>query len=262
MMKTLSIATAALLSTTACVESDPDAVAAEPETADLSCRDAFPVSAPTELVFFGGLVHATSDAGFPTAIPGATLRAVGGTTVLDRTISDADGGVELRLATGGRPMPVHFEIDADGLPPARLHSNLPFAASPDYWFGFATRADRLDAIAAALDTPREASLGVVEVALGDCASRGLPGAVVSLSSRADDAPWAILTPDTSWTIGDVAGDTAGRRGASVMAAVNVRPGPATVTVTYQGETFPVATIDVVAGGWTFVEIRPGQPPVQ
>jgi hypothetical protein len=257
MMKTLSIASLALLSTAGCVEEAPSPVAAEPPSADLSCLASLPTSAPATLVLEGGLVHATSDLGFPTAIPGAALRAHVGLEVLDRTVSDADGHVDLVLATGGRPAPVHFEIDGDGLPPARLYSNLPLAVAPDVWFGFAPHVGRLDAIAAALDTPRDPSLGVVEIAISDCARLGMPGAIVSLSSRGDDEPWAILQPDLTWAVGDVAGDTAGRAHASVMAAANVRPGPATVAVSYDGETFPVAEIDVVASGWTFVELRPG-----
>ena len=262
MMKNLSVATAALLSTAACVESEPAPAAAEPHGADLSCRGDTPIDAPAEIVLHGALVHATSDVGFPTAVRGASVRALDGDVEVGAAVSDDDGGVELRLATGGRAMPVHFEIEGDELPTARLYSNIPLAGAPDYWFGFATHAERLDRIADALDAPRDPSLGTVEIALGDCAYQGLPGAIVSLSGRDDDAPWAVLEPDASWTIGDVAGVTAGRRGASVMAAVNVRPGPATVTVTHDGETFPVAEIDVAAGSWTFVELRPGPTAAQ
>jgi hypothetical protein len=236
MMKTFSIAAAALLAT-ACAE---DASTGIPSEAPLQLR--------------GGLVLATSDLGFPRAIPHAELQAIEKGEALARTISDENGGVDFEVPPGA----IHFAIHAEGLPPARLFSNRPLTAAPDVWFGFAPGAERLDAIAAALDAARDPRLGVVELAISDEAHLGLPGAIVSLSSRGDDEPWAILQPDTTWAIGDVAGDTAGRASASVMAAANVRPGPATVQVTYDGETFPIAEIDVVAGGWTFVELRPAQ----
>lgn len=255
MMKTATLAAFSVL-TAACAEEAADVIAAAPPGHDLSCLGVLPASAPDSIRFRGSLVHA-SDMGYPLLIRRATIRAATSDRVLARTISDEGGWIDLALATDARPVAAHFEIEHDDLPPARLYANLPVAVEPEIWFAFAAGPERLDQIAGALGVARDPALGVVEITIEDCAGAAVPGAIVSLSSRGDDEPWAVLQPDATWAVGDVAGGTAGRAHASVIAAANVPPGPATVTVTYEGETFPVGEIDVVAGGWTFIDVRPG-----
>lgn len=231
-----------------------------PNEHDLTCLNNAPTSVPDPIELGATLLDLGSVSMIKTiADTEVRVYSVDGATQLTSATSDAAGKLSLSLPTGGHPTRFKYAYDPVGYPKTRWFVSIgAWTSAPDAQFYTMPQA-RLDAMATALGTTIDPTKGVLEVAVTDCTSGGFPGETISIAEE-PGLKWAIYGGVGVWLARATTVAHAQGWGTSNMGAVNLSPGPKTLTVTAGGgTTIGPVTFDIEPGTYTFVIVIPGTP---
>jgi hypothetical protein len=261
----------ALLIVTACGGDDQqhvfmDAFIVPPSSHDLSCLDHTVAIAADPINVAGSVIDVTHVMNAP-MVSNASVhlhRLSSGTEIATAT-SSPTGAFSLSFATGGTPARNYWDIEPDAADsahvPTRMYYGWPWTGSGTGVTVYLVLPTRLDDIATAQGEARDASLGVLEVAIDDCSFAGFPDATIALDGA--DTQWTMFAGGGTWlSPRSMTGPHPQNWSPSIAARVNVPLGHHTITVTADTFNGPVTIgpidFDVVAGAWTWLYVTPGE----
>ena len=187
-------------------------------------------------------------------IEGATVSLVRRDTgaVVDTGTTDEDGEAIFSIATGGAAADVYFEFEAVGFPSTLSYTGWPLFEDEKINYALAN-TDFVAAVATAAGATLDATKGHIVVTARDCDLAPL-----------EDAEFEATGGWHHYTAGEdcvtLVSDLSQTNKCGRMISINVEPGVRTVSGSViNGAEFRTQDVVVVAGGITWVTMRPDRP---
>lgn len=205
------------------------------------CRASVPIVDP---VVAAGTIVEVSTFGSPKPESGVTIQvsdSIAGTPFTSTT-SAADGSYSLALASHGQPMHAVVSLRKSGMLTSVFVPDGPLDGDVIDLYSPITTDATIGALYIAVGVPRSSSAGTLLVIVTDCDGTPVSDAVVTVTPApsqmvyTDDAG----SPDTTLVA---------TRATGLTHALNVGPGPVTVTASKAGETFFSHQVEILAGNY-------------
>ena len=216
--------------------------------------------APDPITIAGHTFEYTSVQNTVQEIPGAVVTAQLGSTPLAMTTSDAQGGYQLAVPTGGHALALSVRYAPPGYLASTVWLDAPLdrdllgAPSPYIWPGDAPvwSDGAMNSVYSYPGLTRSPSAGTLQVEVRDCGGTPVPGVTVA-SSRGGTMTYIDSDgiAKTSLTATQGVYDDA--------LIFNAEPGSTTLTLTGGGLVWTPVTIDVLGGEETTLVLIRGEP---
>lgn len=205
------------------------------------CKASLPIADP---VVAAGTIVEVPTFGSPTPEGGVTVEvsdSIGGTPFTSTT-SAADGRYSLALASQGQPMQAVVSLRKAGMLTSVFVPDGPLDSDVIDMYSPITTDTTIGALYIAVGVSRSSSAGTLLVMVTDCDGAPVSDAVVTVTP----APSKMVYNDDA---GSPDPTLVATRAYGLVHALNVGPGPVTITATKAGATFLSHEVEILSGDY-------------